>query len=121
MAPGQGRASTASSETTPRFARPRHGWGSVAGKHSRLWFCWPGFESRPRPLTAKGILRKLAAVLLVLSGATLGMWGLGATVENVYPGRLVGIGMMLLMPVAIWTALKVTPEGGTSGYCDQNI
>ncbi len=67
------------------------------------------------------VLRKLAAILLVLSGVTLGMWGLGATVDNAYPGRGIGILMMLLMPVAIWTALKVTPEGGTNGYCDQNI
>ncbi len=65
--------------------------------------------------------RKLAAVLLVLSGATMGMWGLGAMVDGVAPGRPWGILMMLLMPVAIMTALKVTPEGGTNGYCDRNI
>ncbi len=66
-------------------------------------------------------LRKLAAVLLVLGGATCGLWGLGAVIEGVAPGRFVGALMILAMPIAILTALKITPEGGTTGYFDQNI
>ncbi len=66
-------------------------------------------------------LRKFAAIILVLSGATCGLWGLGAVIEGVAPGRVWGVFMILAMPAAILTALKITPEGGTTGYFDQNI
>jgi len=62
--------------------------------------------------------RKLAAVLLVLSSVTIGIIGLGNLVEY---GNWWGALLILVVPVGIWTALKITPEGGTSGYCDQNI
>ncbi len=60
-------------------------------------------------------------MLLVLSGATSGLWGLGAVIEGVAPGRFWGVLMILAMPAAILAALKITPEGGTTGYFDQNI
>lgn len=68
-------------------------------------------------------LRKLAAVLLVLGSVTAGMVGLGLTVEGtgLPGGRGLGVLLMLLTPLGIWTALRVTPEGGTTGYLDQNI
>jgi Na+/melibiose symporter-like transporter len=74
-----------------------------------------------RPRRLKDFLRKAAALFLVLTGVTIGMWGLGATIDQVPPGRLWGIIMMAAMPVAILAALKITPDGGTTGYFDQNI
>lgn len=62
-------------------------------------------------------MRKLAALLLVLSSVTLLMIGVGSLVEGHWWGLLgipVAVGGILL-------ALKITPEGGTTGYCDQNI
>lgn len=63
-------------------------------------------------------LRKLAAVVLVLGSLTVGIVGLGMLVEQ---GRLVGILLVLWVPVGITLALRVTPEGGTTGYLDKNI
>lgn len=61
--------------------------------------------------------RKLLAILLVLSSVTLGIIGLGFTTG----GQLWGILLMLLTPLGIWLATRVTPEGGTTGYFDKNI
>lgn len=63
-------------------------------------------------------LRKLAAVVLVLGSLTVGIVGLGMLVEE---GRLLGVLLILWVPVGITLALKVTPEGGTTGYFDKNI
>jgi hypothetical protein len=66
---------------------------------------------------AKGALRKLAAILLVLSSVTVGIVGLMFATE----GRLWGILLIALTPLGIWLATRVTPEGGTTGYFDRNI
>lgn len=63
-------------------------------------------------------LRKLAAVVLVLGSLTVGIVGLGMLVEE---GRLLGALLILWVPAGITLALKVTPEGGTTGYFDKNI
>lgn len=62
-------------------------------------------------------LRKLAAVLLVFTSVTVGIIGLGLTVE----GRLWGVALIAATPLGIWAATRVTPEGGTTGYFDKNI
>lgn len=66
---------------------------------------------------AKGALRKLAAILLVLSSVTVGIVGLMFATE----GRLWGILLIAVTPFGIWLATRVTPEGGTTGYFDRNI
>lgn len=63
-------------------------------------------------------LRKLAAVVLVLSSLTLGIVGLGMLTEG---GDWRGVLLILCVPLGITLALKVTPEGGTTGYFDKNI
>lgn len=62
-------------------------------------------------------LRKLAAVVLVLSSVTVGIVGLMFATE----GRLWGVGLIALTPFGIWLATRVTPEGGTTGYFDKNV
>lgn len=64
-----------------------------------------------------GVLRKLAAVLLVLASVTIGIIGLMFATE----GDWWGIGLIALTPLGIWVATRVTPEGGTTGYFDKNI
>src|SRR5687768_5365936 len=64
-----------------------------------------------------GVLRKLAAVLLVLVAVTVGIIGLMFATE----GQLWGIALIALTPLGIWLATRVTPEGGTTGYFDKNI
>jgi hypothetical protein len=64
-----------------------------------------------------GWVRKLAAILLVLSSVTIGIVGLMYTTE----GDLWGIGLIAVTPLGIWLATRVTPEGGTTGYFDKNI
>lgn len=64
-----------------------------------------------------GWLRKLAAILLVLTSVTAGIIGLMYTTE----GHWWGIGLIVLTPFGIWLATRVTPEGGTTGYFDKNI
>lgn len=63
------------------------------------------------------MLRKLAAVLLVLVSVTVGIVGLMYTTE----GQWWGIGLIAVTPFGIWVATRVTPEGGTTGYFDKNI
>lgn len=63
-------------------------------------------------------LRKLAAIVLVLSSVAAGMVGLGLLVSE---GNLWGLALMAAMPAGIWAATRVTPEGGTTGYFDRNI
>jgi hypothetical protein len=67
-----------------------------------------------RPLDA---LRKLAAIALVLASVTVGILGLMLATE----GTWWGIALIAATPVGIWAALRVTPEGGTTGYFDRNI
>ena len=62
-------------------------------------------------------MRKLSAVLLVLSSLTIGLIGLGLATN----GTLWGLALIAVTPFGIWGATMVTPEGGTSGYCDKNI
>lgn len=62
-------------------------------------------------------LRKLAAILLVITSLTVGIIGLMFTTE----GQLWGIVLIAWTPVGIWLATRVTPEGGTTGYFDKNI
>lgn len=63
-------------------------------------------------------LRKLAALLLVVGSLTIGIIGLGVLVDE---GRWWGVLLIAWVPIGIWTGLKITPEGGTTGYFDQNI
>lgn len=62
-------------------------------------------------------LRKLAAIVLVLSSVTLGIIGLMFATE----GQWWGIALIAATPFGIWLATRVTPEGGTTGYFDKNI
>ncbi len=62
--------------------------------------------------------RKAGAVLLVLSSVTLGIIGLGTTVDG---GSLWGLGLIPVAAFGIIGATKLTPEGGSSGYCDRNL
>ncbi|MEK6975867.1 MAG: hypothetical protein AABY18_05950 [Candidatus Thermoplasmatota archaeon] len=66
---------------------------------------------------AAGILRKLAAILLVLASVTIGIVGLMYTTE----GQWWGVALIAVTPFGIWLATRVTPEGGTTGYFDKNI
>jgi hypothetical protein len=68
-------------------------------------------------MAVPGWLRKLAAILLVLTSVTVGIIGLMYATE----GDLWGIGLIALTPLGIWVATRVTPEGGTTGYFDKNI
>lgn len=85
-----------------------------------LWLPCGGFESLPGPLMARAAfdwLRKLGAVALVLSSVTVGIVGLMFATE----GQWAGLGLIACTPFGIWLATRVTPEGGTNGYCDRNI
>ena len=73
--------------------------------------------SPPRRRTAGEFLRKLAAVVLVLSSVTVGIVGLMFATE----GRWWGVALIAVTPAGIWLATRVTPEGGTTGYFDKNI
>jgi hypothetical protein len=68
-------------------------------------------------MSAVGALRKLAAILLVLSSVTVGIIGLMYTTQ----GYWWGVGLIAVTPFGIWLATRVTPEGGTTGYFDKNI
>ncbi len=63
-------------------------------------------------------LRKLGAIVLVLSSVTSGMIGLFLLVDR---GNPWGLACMAATPLGIWVATRLTPEGGTTGYFDQNI
>ncbi len=63
-------------------------------------------------------MRKLVAIVLVLSSLTLGIIGLGLLTES---GDWRGVLLILCVPLGISLAIKVTPEGGTTGYFDKNI
>lgn len=76
----------------------------------------PGQEA-PRRRTVADFLRKLAAVLLVLSSVTVGIVGLMYATQ----GHWWGIGLIAVTPFGIWLATRVTPEGGTTGYFDKNV
>ncbi len=62
-------------------------------------------------------LRKLAAILLVVSSVTVGIVGLGF----VTGGRWWGAFLIAATPFGIWLATRITPEGGTTGYLDRNL
>ena len=73
-----------------------------------------------RPVRRRGSfdwVRKLAAVVLVLSSVTVGIVGLMFATQ----GRLWGIALIVVTPFGIWLATRVTPEGGTTGYFDRNV
>ena len=83
-----------------------------------------GSNPRPGPLsgrqprrTPRDFLRKLLAIVLVLSSVTLGIVGLGLVTS----GTLWGLAFIAVTPLGIWLATRVTPEGGTTGYFDKNI
>ncbi len=63
-------------------------------------------------------IRKLAALFLVVGGFTVGIIGFGMAIQY---GHWWGWLLIPVMPIAIWTGLAITPEGGTTGYFDQNI
>jgi hypothetical protein len=67
--------------------------------------------------TWKDFFRKFGAVVLVLTSLTIGIIGLGI----VSGGTWWGAPMIAWTPVGIWLATRLTPEGGTSGYCDENL
>lgn len=70
-----------------------------------------------RARSAVDFLRKLSAILLVLTAVTVGIIGLMFTTE----GQWWGILLIAVTPFGIWLATRVTPEGGTTGYFDKNI
>jgi hypothetical protein len=70
-----------------------------------------------RGRTAVDWLRKLAAIVLVLSSVTVGIVGLMFATE----GRWWGVLLIAVTPFGIWLATRVTPEGGTTGYFDKNV
>lgn len=74
--------------------------------------------ARPaRRRTAVDWLRKLAAIVLVLSSVTVGIIGMMYATQ----GQLWGIALIAVTPFGIWLATRVTPEGGTTGYFDKNV
>ncbi|MES2155738.1 MAG: hypothetical protein V4510_11435 [bacterium] len=62
-------------------------------------------------------LRKLAALVLVLVSVTVGIVGLMFVTE----GKWWGVALIVATALGIWLALRITPEGGTTGYFDQKI
>lgn len=76
---------------------------------------WKGKESKARRGT--DWLRKLAAILIVLTSVTIGIVGLMFLTSGTWWGVL----LILVTPAGIWTATRVTPEGGTTGYLDRNV
>ncbi|MEA3136672.1 MAG: hypothetical protein QOJ26_1296 [Thermoplasmata archaeon] len=62
-------------------------------------------------------LRKLAAIVLVLSSVTVGIVGLMFATQ----GQWWGLALIAVTPIGIWVATRVTPEGGTTGYFDRNV
>lgn len=74
-------------------------------------------EAAPKRRTAVDWLRKLAAIVLVLSSVTVGIVGLMYATQ----GRWWGVALIAVTPLGIWLATRVTPEGGTTGYFDRNV
>lgn len=74
-------------------------------------------QERHPTRTAIDFLRKLGAIVLVLSAVTIGIIGLMFTTQ----GHWWGIALIAVTPFGIWLATRVTPEGGTTGYFDKNI
>ena len=74
-------------------------------------------EPPRRRRTAVDFLRKLAAIVLVLSAVTVGIVGLMFATQ----GRWWGVALIAVTPFGIWLATRVTPEGGTTGYFDRNV
>ena len=74
-------------------------------------------DAPPRRRTAVDFLRKLAAIVLVLSSVTVGIVGLMFATQ----GRWWGLLLIAVTPFGIWLATRVTPEGGTTGYFDKNV
>jgi len=72
---------------------------------------------RPRPRGVVPLLRKLGAVVLVLSSVTVGILGLMFTTQ----GQWWGVLLIACTPLGIWLATRLTPEGGTTGYLDKNL
>lgn len=72
---------------------------------------------RPAPRNASTFVRKMAAIILVLSSLTLGIIGLGAVSGGSWWGAL----LILAAPFGIWGATRITPEGATTGYFDENL
>jgi hypothetical protein len=70
-----------------------------------------------RPRGLRSALRKLAAIVLVLSSVTVGILGL----MHVTSGRWWGALLIAVTPFGIWLASRITPEGGTTGYLDKNL
>jgi membrane protein YdbS with pleckstrin-like domain len=70
-----------------------------------------------RRRTAADFLRKLAAIVLVLTAVTVGIVGLMFATQ----GRWWGVLLIAVTPFGIWLATRVTPEGGTTGYFDRNV
>ncbi len=62
-------------------------------------------------------VRKLAAVLLVLTSITVGIVGLGF----VTGGDMLGLVFLVAAPAGVLVATRITPEAGSSGYCDRNL
>jgi hypothetical protein len=62
-------------------------------------------------------LRKGAALVLVLASVTVGIVGLMFATQ----GRWWGALLILLTPLGVWAATRVTPEAGTTGYFDKNL
>ena len=76
-----------------------------------------GSNPAPGPLPVVALLRKAAAVLLVLASLTAGIIGLGF----VTGGQVIGVLLLLTAPFGVYAATRVAPEGGSSSYCDDNI
>ncbi len=62
-------------------------------------------------------IRKLGAIVLVLVSVTTGIVGLGYATN----GDWWGLALIAVTPLGIWLATRITPEGGTTGYFDENI
>lgn len=88
--------------------------GSNPGPGPSLSSRAPGAERTARLAT---FARKIAALVLVLASLTIGILGLGA-VSN---GAWWGVALIVAAPVGIWTAVRLTPDGATTGYFDDNL
>jgi hypothetical protein len=61
--------------------------------------------------------RKIGALAVVLVSLTVGILGLGAVSNQAWWG----IGLILVAPIGIWLAVRLTPDGATTGYFDDNL